>query len=184
MKKPNGFTLLQSMVTIVIVMIVALVSVNILNFMTRRTRDESLRVSIFQLFQEARTNADNLNKTITLCLSRDQEKCGGDWNDGVILFVDQRGDGAVDRDDNIISVTRLKQQDGRLFARFYPLHRDYLQFKPGNQDSGDNGTVWYCHTNEHTPVWAIKINRMGMASSELPNKDGVINDAEGNELRC
>lgn len=184
MQRSKGYTLIETMVTIVIIMILATVTVNFLNLMTRHSRDEALRVTLLQLLKEGRSESDSLNKTITLCMSKDQENCTNSWSDDVLMFVDQQSDGAVSRGDNIISVTTLNQKDGRLHSRFYPVHHTYIQFKPSNRLSNDNGTIWYCHTNEHNPVWAITINRMGATTSLLPDKSGEIKDAQGNELRC
>ncbi|WP_320824444.1 GspH/FimT family pseudopilin [Reinekea sp.] len=98
MKQVRGFTLLELMVTMVILVIIAAFAAPSFNNLMRNTRIDSNTSKIRTALTYARSEAVNLGSTVTVCSSTDLLNCNGDqqWETGWIVFSDLDSDGAFD----------------------------------------------------------------------------------------
>lgn len=107
-KKPQGFTLIELMVVIVIAAILLTIAVPSFDNMIRRNTVESLQTTLGGALATARTEAASRNAIVTICaINDDSDDCSGeaaDWDQGWIVFVDQNGNGEVDADDVVIDL--------------------------------------------------------------------------------
>ena len=103
--KQTGFTLLELMVTLSIVVVFSMIA---LPSMSEFIKNEKLTTQINGLvasLQRARSEAILRHVPITVCSSDNGSSCTNDaWNEGWILFVDVNGDGAVDAEDEILQI--------------------------------------------------------------------------------
>lgn len=95
-KNQQGFTLYELMITVLIVGIV--LSLGIPNFQafTQNGRMTSTANDLHAAFHLARSESSRAKTNITICASANAmsaaANCGGTWDQGYIVFVDQDGD--------------------------------------------------------------------------------------------
>jgi len=103
MKQIRGFTLLELMVTVLILAIISAFAAPSFNNLIRHTRIDSNTTKIRSALNYARSEAVNLGSTVTVCSSTDFETCDGDeqWESGWIVFWDIDAGGDFDGDATI-----------------------------------------------------------------------------------
>jgi len=92
-KRPQfGFTLYELLITLVIVGIVLTFGIPNLTQFTRNSRITSTANELHAAFQMARSEAARAKSNITICASANSmdaaADCGGTWDQGFIVFVD------------------------------------------------------------------------------------------------
>ena len=93
-----GFTLYELMITVLIVGVVLTFGLPNFAEFTRNSRMTSAANDLHAAFQLARSEAARAKSNITICASANSmaasADCGGTWNQGYIVFVDENGDRA------------------------------------------------------------------------------------------
>jgi len=99
MKKHSGFTLIELMITLIIVSILLTVGIPSLKSFMQGNQLVASTNELISAFHVARSEAIKLNTNVTICESSNGTSCstaGTDkWEDGWIVFVD--GDGGADQ---------------------------------------------------------------------------------------
>ena len=101
MKKHSGFTLIELMITLIIIGVLLVVGVPSLKTFMQGNQLIASTNELISAFHVARSEAIKLNASVTICESTngtsctDPETATGDWDDGWIVFVD-RADPTVD----------------------------------------------------------------------------------------
>ena len=92
----NGFTLYELLITMLIVGVVLSLGVPNLSEFTANSRLSSTANDLHASFQLARSEAARSKTNITICASANSlaagANCGGTWDQGYIIFVDDDGD--------------------------------------------------------------------------------------------
>jgi type IV fimbrial biogenesis protein FimT len=92
----NGFTLYELLITLLIVGVVLSLGVPNLSEFTANSRLTGAANDLHAAFQLARSEAARSKSNITICASANAlsagADCGGAWNDGFIVFLDEDGD--------------------------------------------------------------------------------------------
>lgn len=92
----HGFTLYELMITVMIVGVVLAFSVPNLRAFTQNSRMTSTANDLHAAFHLARSESSRAKTNITICASANSmtatANCGGTWDEGYIVFVDQDGD--------------------------------------------------------------------------------------------
>lgn len=143
MKTYSGFTLVELMITLVLVAILATIGVpSFTNFIAnnRLTVHANELVSALNL---ARSESIKRNLRVTVCRSANGTGCGGTWNDGWIVFVDEGTAATVDGDDEILRVHSSAGASATLTAN--PAAVTAVQF----QGIGLTTTVEFTLTDAH-----------------------------------
>ena len=95
-KKQSGFTLYELLITLMIVGVVLLLGLPNLAGFTQNSRMTSTANDLHAAFYLARTEAARGKTNITICASANSmdvaANCGGTWDQGFIVFVDEDGD--------------------------------------------------------------------------------------------
>ena len=93
MNKVNtGFTIIELMIVIVISAILMMMAVPSYQGFIKRNNVQSLQSRVAAAVVTARSEAASRNGVTTLCASKNGTHCGGGWNEGWIVFLDN-GDG-------------------------------------------------------------------------------------------
>ncbi len=142
-----------------------------------KARSDVASAQLLQAIHLARSEALLHGTTVTLCASRDHVSCQGNWQDGQILFLDKMKHGRVDDARNILSVfDAFRGADVQWRSS---LSKNYLSLTATGRTDAEDGTFWYCMHDAKNPAWAIRVNEVGRARLELPDRAEKIND-----LKC
>lgn len=162
-----GYSLLEMVAVLAIVAIITAIALpNYTSFLTRhriKTEAEKLTAAInFTRFEALRRHS-----VVTLCKSDDGKHCGGQWQNGWLIFIDPN------KNAEIISTNQI--------LRFYnhPLHstkldwsatrsNNYLQFSPTGTTYGQSGKFTLSAVNTKQPyVYYIVVSQTGRIRNQL-----------------
>ncbi len=99
--RQHGFTLIELMITIAIAVI--LMTVGIPSF-SETIKNNRLTTEINELLTAlnvGRSEAIKRGVSTTVCTGSVGASCGGNWEDGWVVFVDSNGDGTIDAGEEI-----------------------------------------------------------------------------------
>ena len=100
--KGQGFTLLELLVTLVIVVILVAMGAPAMTELFDRMRTEDA-VSRWQAdLTYARQAAATYNTIVTVCPVDADNTCAGEWSDGYHIFIDGNGNGTINEDDEVL----------------------------------------------------------------------------------
>ena len=92
----HGFTLYELLITVLIVGVILAIGVPNMQAFTRNSRITSTANDIHAAFHLARSESSRAKTNITVCASNNSmaatANCGGTWDQGFIVFVDDNGD--------------------------------------------------------------------------------------------
>jgi type IV fimbrial biogenesis protein FimT len=91
-----GFTLYELLITVLVIGVILSFAVPNMQDFTRNSRMTSTANDMHAAFHLARSESSRAKSNITICPSADGASCGGTWEDGYIVFVDDDGDLTVD----------------------------------------------------------------------------------------
>ena len=184
MQSQSAFTLMEMLVTITIITILLAVSLPSMNSLTTRAKEEILLSQIHNAISFAQQEAQVRHIAVAVCGSRDNVTCSQEWNTGLLVFMDEYDDGVIHDREQILSVVQFKLPHGNIYWRSYPFYHHYAVFTPAVLMPSNNGTFWHCHTNSHSPLWAIMLGKSGNARIAYPDVNGEIRDARDKLLEC
>lgn len=96
LRNQSGFTLYELMVTLLIVGVVLSFGIPNMSAYTQNSRMTSTANDLHASFQLARSEASRAKTNITICASANSmaadANCGGTWDQGYIVFIDDDGD--------------------------------------------------------------------------------------------
>jgi type IV fimbrial biogenesis protein FimT len=98
----SGFSLIELMVTIAIVAILLAVAFPSFEGSLRSNRMATASNELIASLSLARSEALRNPSGAVICTSDDGTSCGGDWNDGWIVWIDQDGDRVLDSEDRVV----------------------------------------------------------------------------------
>ena len=130
----------------------------------------------------AKTAAVDHSTEVTLCHSADAKTCGGTWNDGWLVFVDENGDRQVNSNDVILR-SGEKIEGSNIYLHSAIKHS--IQFTA--QGFAKNaGTYQVCNKeNQLASADGISINRSGMLVTAIDsNKDNIRENHDQTPFTC
>ena len=102
----HGFTLYELMITVMIVGVVLAFGIPNLRAFTQNSRMTSTANDLHAAFHLARSESSRAKTNITICASsnsmEEPANCGGTWDEGYIVFVDENGDLLKSQDESVL----------------------------------------------------------------------------------
>ena len=102
----HGFTLYELMITVMIVGVVLSFGIPNLRAFTQNSRMTSTANDLHAAFHLARSESSRAKTNITICASANSmaadANCGGTWDQGYIVFVDENGDLLKSQDESVL----------------------------------------------------------------------------------
>ena len=157
MKTSTGFTLIELMVTLAIMVLLMTIGIpSLINLYEHIRADSAARV-LQQTLQRGRNTAISYGIQVTICGLSDEGKCGANWQLGLSVFTDSGTVNQVDGSDKVL------YQTGEFNAKdIVQYNRAAVRFKPDGLASGTNGTLKYCPGSETSSnSRAIVVNQAG-----------------------
>ncbi len=185
MSSQRAFTLIEVLITLCVVGILLALALPAWQTFYNRENDVALQSQLLRTLQYARQEAESKHAKIGVCKSNNHQTCGGEWADGLLVFIDNNNNGEISDASQILAVVQENTKGGVLYLRSYPSYLTYIQFLPtGFMRSSNNGTFWYCHDASDNAAWAITLNQAGETRVLYPDNNGVIEDGQGEVLGC
>jgi len=152
MKKQNGFTLIELMVTLVVATILITVAVPGMRGMIESNKVVSAANSISSVMNLARSEAAKRSVNVTVCASNDSDQptpgcAGASWQVGWVVWADLDKDGNFDSPGEVIQVGSALPASTNITATVTSIAFDSTGFASGANtwkvcDSG-SGNVGY-----------------------------------------
>ena len=104
-RQQTGFTLYELMITLMVVAIILSFGIPNLRNFTLNSRITSTANDLHAAFMMARTEAAHAKTNVTICASADPmgaANCGGTWDQGYVVFIDDDADRARDAGEAIL----------------------------------------------------------------------------------
>jgi type IV fimbrial biogenesis protein FimT len=179
---PQGFTLVELIVTLAIISIsLAIGTPAFSNMVERHQATDDIR-QLQTLIDTTRSYAVIQQVRTTLCPLDEHQVCQRNWNAPLTLFADHNGNRALDLDDVIVTTAQSAETN---VLRTYP--KKALVFDERGFADFNNGSFTYCKTLNNSSVqgavWII--SRMGrVRGGQDKNGDGVPETANGGAITC
>jgi type IV fimbrial biogenesis protein FimT len=139
----KGFTLIELMLVIAVAAILAGVAVPQFSSLSQNARMGSARNGLFSAFKLARGIAIAQRAHVVVCASDSNtpsERCGGNWDQGVLVFVDQNRNRQHEANEKV-----LTQIGAATFAQLgVQGSRRLTSFGPDGRSGGSNQTLALC----------------------------------------
>ena len=84
-----GFTLYELLITVLVIGVILSFAVPNMQDFARNSRMTTTANDMHAAFHLARSESSRAKSNITICPSADGASCGGTWEDGYIVFVDE-----------------------------------------------------------------------------------------------
>ncbi len=180
----RGLTLIELLTTIAILSLTLTLAMPSLSSFSSKNRISTHLNILARAITLARESAITLNSNVTLCRSNDQFSCQGQWDDGMILFVDNNSDRTINDDDYYLQKFETFPNGDRIIWRAFG-NRQYLQMKPSGFTRFQNGTFTYCPREGLSFARGIILNAAGrLRFTKDSDGDGFNEGASGRRLRC
>lgn len=159
MKREKGFTLLELIVTMAVLVIALTLGIPSLHQWVQRSKTTSLQYTLLHSINYARTQAIRRQSTVTLCPGVNQ--CENNWNSEVLIFNDLDSNGIWDGNESLLKHVDIgalgEQLDWRSFRR-----KTYLQFDSRGLTPALNGTLHFCpNPTDEDLKFAVILSRTG-----------------------
>lgn len=181
--KSKGFTLIEVMVSILIISILAVIALPNFNDFIIKMRVDNEISKLHRMLLMTRNIAINSEQKAILCPLQKSGQCTTNWQDELSVFIDINNNKLFDANENILK-TRATIKTGDILV--YGKGRNKITFKPTGQLSGlTNGTFRYCPKDHINHSRGLIIARSGRVyqSSDV-DKDGVDENRGNKEINC
>ncbi len=184
-KNELGFSLVELLICIAILAILLGLAIPGYSSFVQKNRANQVINQLSHAINLGRSTAIITQRMVTFCRSEDGLSCGGNWQDGSILFTDQNADREINGDDQLILHIPMLELPGTLKWRSFQ-NRQYLQLTPLGFTNYQNGNFTYCpENNDATLAQQIVISRTGRIRLAIDyDGDGLREDSKGKPLKC
>lgn len=188
-KSQRGFTLVELLITIVVLAVLLTVAAPSFTEMLANNRMRSEVYALRGLLTEARSEALTERSLVAVCASSDGSTCTGNWNEGYIAFFDDNGDGDVDAGDRIVLSRTIEAPTitiGFSNAADYALYNS--RGNAQNNATAYNGTFTLCDESGEKRAAGLVVSPVGSVSAAVDTDDDDIpndpNNNGGDNLAC
>ncbi|MFC0702775.1 type IV fimbrial biogenesis protein FimT [Marinobacter persicus] len=178
-----GFTLVELITTIAVLMIVSSIAYQGWNAWIERHRHQTILQEYNTLFSFARWSAASKRSLVTVCPLSDQGICVDDWKRPVSVFIDRNNDKTPDSGEILRQLDAI-QKPYHIISR--TAGRGYFQFNERGFAHGSLGSLVLCpdsHTNGVMSYMAVNMaGRFRIQSDE--DRDRSIKLSWGATVEC
>ena len=181
-----GYSMVELIIVLAIVSIMMNVAAPSMMKIYQRSQATAMINWMVGTIHYTRHAAVNYGTTATLCPSTDVNLgCGGEWHDGVIVFLDHNRDAKINGKDEVLSSFVPSVTNGTLKWRSFK-NKKYLQLTEFGYTNYQNGNFVYCTDSQDAKLARqLVINVQGRV--RLVNKkngEGISVDRKNKPLKC
>lgn len=164
----NAITLVEMIICTLVLAIIAVIAMPYVN--DYKAQQEVIKISqtIKSNIQQARHAATIYRNNIVVCGSSTATQCDGQWNEHILLFIDNNRNRQRDTTEQILEQNKLNLKHGQLKWRG-SLGINAIALRPSAAAAlGSMGSFYYCaQNNQHHRK--IILNKMALLRTETPN---------------
>lgn len=191
MKKQNGFTLLELIITVVILGIMAAIAVPSYSAFITSNRQSAVYNNLVGTISLARLEAVKRSQVVTLCISTDQATCAAttatNWGTGWIVFADLNGNGLVEITSDPATTDTILKVEPATASNINITSGDFgslLSIAPRGR-LRTQGSIVICNNEVSADgmalnLWVTGLGRLATDS----NDDGIVEKIDGNNISC
>ncbi len=116
MRLSSGFTLLELLITVVLVSVIMAIGIPSMREFTQNDRLITNINTLIGHLNYARSEAVKRSQQVSVCASNDAATCGGNWSDGWIVYIDADADNSFTAGEEVIRVQQSLQGGNTLTA--------------------------------------------------------------------
>ena len=183
MNESKGFTLLELLTSISILMILVTLGLPALENFTVKMRVDREISQLYRMLLMTRNTAINSGQKTIICPLDNNSQCTTQWQNKLSIFIDINNNKILDNNEKVISIRSAINSGDKLV---YGIGRTKITFKPTGHLSGlANGTFRYCPKNHQDKTRGIVVARSGRVyqSSDTDN-DGIDENRGNTEINC
>jgi type IV fimbrial biogenesis protein FimT len=185
--KALGFTLVEMMITLLIVAAVLVIGVPSFSTLIKNNRMLSLVYELRAALNDARSEALAQRTFVTFCSSNDGASCSGTWKDGFIAFRDTDGNGKVDNPDKSdgdqVFIAKVLHVAIDKFT--YSANGNLVRFDSRGYATDFSGTFTLCDDRGAEEARGVIVTSAGIVRApEDRDNSRVLLDHAGNALDC
>ncbi len=185
MKQQTGLTLIELMITLVVISIIAAFAAPSFKNSIERNRVSASLQELGASIKYARSEAVKRSSSVTICASSNQTSCTGTWSQGWIVFKDVDAAGDFDAGTDELLRVQGAVTDGHILS-FDGVTGTYVTFSSRGYTAGQNGTFKLCNKDK---VAAQARGMVLQATGSLrysidSNADGIHENAAGTNFSC
>ena len=185
-RRPNGYSLVELIIVLAIVGITMNLAAPSVTKIYQRSQATAMINWMVGTIHFTRHAAVNYGTTATLCPSTDIDLgCGGEWHDGVIVFLDYNRDAKINGKDEVLSSFNPSVKNGTLKWRSFK-NKKYLQLTEFGYTNYQNGNFVYCAKSKDAKLSRqLVINVQGRVRLvNKKNNEGISVDRKNKPLKC
>ena len=185
MNRNTGMTLLELLLAIALLSILLAAAAPSLSGIIEQRRGELAIGAVREAVELTRAAAIASGGVATLCRSADGARCGGGWNEGMIVFLDADADRRPDSDAALLRVFEAHAGGGDIRWRSFG-NRQYLQMTAMGFTRNQNGNFTWCPANRDSRfARQLIVNAAGrMRAARDDDGDGIPESANGRPIDC
>jgi len=179
----QGFTLPELLLVITILTMLLSLGGPFFNKLIEQSHRKDTLNRLMTGISYARTEAITRNTNITLCPLDSENRCSGDWNKPVTIFLDQSRSRQLSSVDNILRILPAPAE-GKLYGRTGI--RKHFGFRPTGMARESIGHLLWCPDDRDAKrAFQIRINMGGrpLLARDTDNDD-ILEDAYGHDITC
>ena len=184
MKKHNGLTLIELLITVVILGIMASIAVPNYSAFVRDSQRTAAYNSLAGTINLARLEAIKRSRVVVLCASSGANSCqldaNANWNDGWLVFVDSNGDGVLDAGETILK----REAAGANGLTITSSLGSLISLAPRGR-LRNQGSVVICDNGVNETAMALNLWVTGLGRIATDSDgDGIVEDISGTNVIC
>lgn len=143
MSRQFAFTLLECLCCLLLVAILSSMAWPSFQRFHHRRRSEHYAKRLQQSLRYARAMALHSGAIVSVCFSRDGQRCDGDTTAQQLIFVDHNANHRLDPGERLLRTQAPLPAQWRLSLRAFGSHKG-VQFLPSGRTRGQNGRFTLC----------------------------------------